>query len=263
MDFPLADYEFERAAFAALLGQVCEKRILFFRGESGTGKTSLLSHCRNSVKQSTEVLYVNTDLKGTAVTIAEILSRTSERLGADKLPTLRKLVADIIGIPEVNLEDVKQTGLGNNISISLQVTDRSDRQQRQVALTEALFKDLRQQKQSVLFIFDTYQDATTEVQDWIGGPFLARVESASSVRVVMAGQNVPDDNNIDWGHCCALHELGGVPNAKHWLPVIEAMKLHVPAADTLSWLVGICDALKGRPSDIMQHLKAEQERSLR
>lgn len=263
MDFPLADYESERAAFAALLESVCEKRILFFKGESGTGKTSLLRYCQNAAKQSTEVLYVNTDLKGTAIPVAEILSRTSEQLGADRLPTLHKLVANIVGIPEVNLDDVKQTGLGNNISISLQVNNPNDKQQRQVALTEALFKDLRGQDQSVLFIFDTYQEATTEVQDWIGGPFLARVESASVVRVVMAGQKVPDGNNIDWGHCCTLHELRGVPNAKHWLPVIEAMKLRVPANDPLSWLVGICDALKGRPSAIMQHLRAEQDRSLR
>jgi energy-coupling factor transporter ATP-binding protein EcfA2 len=259
MPLPLADYEPQRAAFAALLEDGCEARILFFRGESGTGKTTLLSSCRNVVTQSRGILYVNTDLKGTAITVAEILSRTSERLGIELLPTLRRVVSELTGIADIDVDDVKQSGIGNHINISLQVNDLHDRQQRQVTLTEALFADLRRLEQSVLFVFDTYQDAITEVQDWIRGPFLARVESASQVRVVIAGQQVPDQNSIDWGHCCDLHHLKGVPEPEHWIPVVRAMRIRVPGTDALSWLHPICKLLSGRPSDIMNFL-AQQER---
>jgi hypothetical protein len=262
MNIPLADYQIERAAFEALLKSICERRILLFRGESGTGKTTLLNNFRGSVKKSPDFLYVNIDLKGTAVTVGEILSRTSDRLGENQRH-LRQSVAQLSGVSDIDFDDVKQSGFGNKINVTLQVNDPNDREQRRVVLTEALFADLKTASQSILFIFDTYQDATTEVQDWIGGPFLARVESTPQVRVVIAGQSVPEENNIEWGDCCSVHHLKGVLEAEHWLPVVEAMNFPIPAADPLSWLVGICGLLKGRPSDIMQHLKAEQERSLR
>jgi len=263
MCIPLADYQKERAAFDALLDPDCKKRILLFHGESGSGKTTLLSSCRDSVKQGAQISYVNIDLKGTAVSVAEILSRTSDRLPVAQLPNLRQKVAELEGLPAVDLDNVKLTGFGNKLNVTLQVNDPNDRESRRLSLTDALFADLRAFTQPVLFILDTYQDATTEVRDWISGPFLARLDAAIQVRVVIAGQNVPDENNLDWGHCCSSHRLKGVPDAKHWVPVVDAMKLRVPASDTLSWLVGVCGLLKGRPSEIMQHLRAEQERSLR
>jgi hypothetical protein len=48
---------------------------------------------------------------------------------------------------------------------------------------------------------DTYEDATTDVQQWISGPFLARTAMVNQVRVLIAGQSVPDSNNIEWGQC--------------------------------------------------------------
>lgn len=258
----LADYQAERAAFDTLLNSVCERRILFFRGESGSGKTTLLRSCRDRAKEGSQVLYLNIDLKGTAVTVAEILSRTSERLSEERLPNLRQVVADIERSADVDLENVRQSGFGNKISVTLQVNDPSAREQRRVAFTEALFVDLRALDQPALFIFDTYQDAITEVQDWISGPFLARLEATQQLRVVIAGQRVPDETSLDWGHCCTLRDLKGVPKPEHWLPVVKEMGLQVPGSDPLSWLNPICDLLQGRPSEIMKYLKAQQERSL-
>src|SRR5687767_4013148 len=105
MSSPLADYHAERAAFDALLNSVCERRILFFRGESGSGKTTLLRSCRDRAKEASHVLYVNVDLKGTAITVAEIFSRTSDRLSEERLPNLRQIVADMEASADVDLEN--------------------------------------------------------------------------------------------------------------------------------------------------------------
>jgi len=261
MGVPVADYHMERAAFEALMGANCEQRILFFRGESGSGKTTLLSNCRDLVRQA-RISYVNIDLKGTGVTIGEILSRTSKSLPEAQLPNLTQMASELEGHPEVDLENIRQSGLGNKINITLQVSDPHDREQRRVALTDALFADLRTFTKPVLFILDTYQDATTEVRDWISGPFLARLETATPVRAVIAGQTLPEESNLDWGHCCSSYHLKGVPKPEHWLPVVEWMGLQIPGSDALSWLNPICDLLQGRPSEIMKYLKAHQARSL-
>jgi energy-coupling factor transporter ATP-binding protein EcfA2 len=262
----LADYQNERQAFDALLHTHCDKRILVFYGESGSGKTSLLSHCRERARQQEGIFCVNIDLKGTAVSVAEIFSRTGDRLGWERLSNLQQQVADLQNLPGISgaeMDRIRQTGFGNQINVTLQVNDPTDREQRRVALTESLFEDIKGFEHPVVFIFDTFEQASTEVQDWVGGSFLARVERVHQVRILVAGQRVPDENNIDWGYCCTTHHLRGVPQAEHWLPIVEAMELRVPAPDPLSWLRGICGVLKGQPSEIMKYLKAEQERSPR
>jgi hypothetical protein len=63
---------------------------------------------------------------------------------------------------------------------------------------------------------------------------------------------VPDAHNIEWGHCCAHHELFGVREAEHWLPVVEAMGRYIPVDPPEKFIAIVCQALNGAPKDIMQ-----------
>jgi hypothetical protein len=63
---------------------------------------------------------------------------------------------------------------------------------------------------------------------------------------------VPNPHNIEWGHCCTHHELYGVPEAAHWLPVVEALGRTIPVDNPRDWLAGVCHALGGAPDAIMQ-----------
>lgn len=256
MNIPLADYHNERKAFDALFHPSCDRRILMFRGESGSGKTSLLEDCRARARKETQIPCINIDLKGSAVTVAEIFSRSSSKLGGDRLVNFKRQMAELRGIPEVNISSNTQTGFGNEINVTLHVTDPTDREQRRAALTEALFADLKLFQQPVLFVMDTFEQATTEVTDWISGPFLARVEQVTQVRALVAGQKVPNAQNIEWGYCCTTHELFGVREAEHWMPVVQAMRRRIPVDPPLTWLAGVCHAYQGRPSEIMKVIEA-------
>ena len=143
-------------------------------------------------------------------------------------------------------------GFGHHIQATLQVENRADREERRAVLTENWFSDLSGYGSPLLIAFDTYEKAVPDVQDWIAGPFLARAADTHNLRVLIAGQQVPDTNNIDWGDCCVHHQLCGVPEAADWLPVVETMGRYVPAPDPLSWLAGVCHVLQGAPKDIMQ-----------
>ncbi len=68
---------------------------------------------------------------------------------------------------------------------------------------------------------------------------------------MLAGKEVPDNTNIEWGNYCVLHDLFGVREAEHWLPVVTALGRRVPEP-ALIYLAGICHALKGHPDDIMK-----------
>ena len=154
-----------------------------------------------------------------------------------------------------NICDNKIRGRHNQIRAVLQVEHSEARAMQQAVLTSVLFEDLQELKQNLLIFIDTYEKGVSEVQEWISGPFLMRVANTENVRVAIAGQEVPNPNTIEWGHCCELHELHGVREAKHWLPVVEALKREVPGRDDLTYLMALCDVFKGRPLKIMSWIE--------
>lgn len=250
MSVLLADYDAERQAFETLVEKRCQKGILLFHGESGSGKTHLLKYCQEQVPQG--MLCIPIQLRGTAVSVAEIFYRSGGLLDWQRLSSFTEQVAGLQGTPKVQIDRNWLAGINNRISVALHAENPMDRQHRRVALTEAWFDDLKALSESVLFMLDTYEQATTEVQEWISGPFLARTARDNQVRVLLAGQTVPDENNIEWGHCCTMRQLFGVSEARHWLPIVQAMERHIPVPDALSWLAGVCHVMKGRPKEIMQ-----------
>jgi hypothetical protein len=253
MSTPIADYQNERNAFEALFYTGCQKRILMFCGESGSGKTSLLRYCLDRVPKS--VAHVPIELRGSAVSVAEIFHRSGGVLQWNRLPNFTGLVADLQGMPKVQINRNWLGGINNHISVALQSESQDVREHRRVALTDAWFDDLKNFDQPILFAMDTYEKATTEVKDWISGPFLARASQFDVVRVMVAGQIVPDERNIEWGRCCETRHLYGVPEAEHWLPVVQEMGRFIDpqkVGDPKAWLAGVCHALKGSPGEIMK-----------
>jgi hypothetical protein len=105
-------------------------------------------------------------------------------------------------------------------------------------------------------MFDTFDDATTEMGAWITGLFLSRVTRTPNVRVVIAAREVPDPNNIDWGDASVKEELRGVPDASDWLPVLQALKRRIDADDPKSYLKAICEVNRGNPDAIRKWLDA-------
>lgn len=108
----LADYAPEREAFAALLQPDCEKRILTFHGESGTGKTSLINFCMENIPQSVEHLHLN--FKGSAISVAEVFSRSGFKLSWDCFPRFIDQVAELSGVAHVNVDSNWLAGITNS-----------------------------------------------------------------------------------------------------------------------------------------------------
>src|SRR5262245_29451821 len=180
MSTPLADYQTEREAFEALFQPGCQKRILIFCGESGSGKTSLLRYCLGRVPES--VAHVPIELRGSAVSVAEIFHRSGGFLQWNRLPNFTESIARLQGIPKTQIDRNWLIGINNHISVALQSESSDIREHRRVALTDAWFDDLRNFDQTILFALDAYEKATTDVQEWISGPFLARVSQSDIVR---------------------------------------------------------------------------------
>lgn len=247
MPLPIADYIEPRAAFTALLNAECPAHILLFSGASGSGKTTLLNACLAEAA-ARHFPTIPIQLRGSVTPIPEIFSRLGDRQGWETMPTF---IATLRAIPKVEIDANRLIGINNQINVALNAPPE-DRDQRRAALTDAWFADLRAQQHPYLIAIDTYEAAIPEVQNWLAGPFLARSAVTPALRVLIAGQTVPDPQNIEWGFCCAHHPLYGVPEAQHWLPVITAMGRYIPVEHPEAWLAGVCHAFNGAPKDIMQ-----------
>jgi hypothetical protein len=259
-DVPImADYEAPRSAFEQLFQPECGHPILLLRGTSGSGKTTLLAHCCAQIPSA--IIHVPIQLRGSAVSVSEIFSRAGKILSWARLPQFTDRIANLEGVPSVKIDRNWISGINNRIIAVLHAEKEGDREQRRATLTEAWFDDLAALEQPILMLFDTFEHASGEVQDWLSGPFLARVVRTFRVRVIVAGQFVPDMNNIEWGVQAKLHDLYGVLDACHWMPVIEKMRRRIPFASPEVWFAGVCHALKGKPDAIMKVIQGLPEAS--
>jgi hypothetical protein len=250
----IADYETERKAFKELLKADCEKRILLIKGQSGSGKTTLLTHCRQYIPNDFQ--HIPIDLKGSAMSIVDIFFRSGSRLKWNYLKNFTKQVADLQGASNVKIENNLLKGTNNNITIALHSENLNDREYRRTVLTHSWLDDLEFYKKPILFLIDTFQDASEEVRSWISGPVLSGIADIDNIRMLIAGQTIPDEHNITWGHCCKTQCLYGVPDAQHWLPIVQNMQRIIPFQDPLTWLAGVCHALQGKPNEIMKIIEA-------
>jgi hypothetical protein len=84
--------------------------------------------------------------------------------------------------------------------------------------THLLRKDLRALRQPVLVIFDSYEDATNNkiVTDWLNQQFLAEVETALGLAVIIAGQKVPDFAHAGWRDLAQHLLLTPISDSQHW-----------------------------------------------
>lgn len=247
----IANYKEHREAFKALLSEDCGKPILLFQGKSGTGKSTLLEFCRNQIASNGYQILV--DLRNTS-NVMQIFSQSGRRLTWECFNNFKSHLNDLSRQFNINVNENTQAGVGNTINVELKAlfenTTLEQRAERYTALTNAWIADMDQLDKPCVLLFDVYEKANSEIKRWIDGDFLSCVTDSQQIRVVIAGQSVPD--SFEWKHCCELKELYGVHEAEEWLPVIKAKGRVIPAQNPIDYLAGICDALNGNPSAIIE-----------
>uniref|UniRef100_UPI0040562631 ATP-binding protein n=1 Tax=Candidatus Electronema sp. TaxID=2698783 RepID=UPI0040562631 len=243
----LANYKEERAAFARLWERQCRERILLLRGQSGCGKTSLLKHCRQSA-QPEKVFLIFVDCKRDGINPAEVFSLAADHAGRNRLPAFSQCLRQ----HNVEIRDNQIEGNSNQISVVLGGGSEQERKERLVWLTNAWLEDISQFDRPLLLVVDTYEKAGADLQSWLRSLLVRLPRACKPLRIVLAGQEVPDTNTgEEWADCCCERELNGVPEPEHWLPVVEGLGLQIPQL----FLAGICHAMQGNPAEILKAIQ--------
>lgn len=146
--------------------------------------------------------------KSAQLGISYFFSRVRQRLGEQRFPCLNAAVGSYLS-SGIEVSDTKITGNNNQFSVVLSNVDENTRNFRLTELREAFFRDLRKIPQKLVFLFDTYEKAPSELANWLGGEFLADVVDTPKLIVVIAGQQIPQPT-IEWmdlHECCCLEAI--------------------------------------------------------
>jgi hypothetical protein len=128
------------------------------------------------------------------------------------------------------------------IRYALWAKDEVDRAARRAELTRALFDDLGARPGRVVFLFDTFDEGSPEVRDWLAEIFLTHAHRAADLVVVIAGQQVPGES-IEWATRCQHRLLTSLDNAEAWDAYARSKGWDMPRA----WIEAYCAATHGNP----------------
>ena len=84
-----------------------------------------------------------------------------------------------------------------------------------------LIADLQNLRAPLLLVFDTYEQASGDAQNWLESQFLARIEQAPAVIVVIGGQRIPEHHKYRWQVLAKLFELKPIQGVEDWLEYSE------------------------------------------
>ncbi|MDZ8053303.1 MAG: hypothetical protein RMX68_025755 [Aulosira sp. ZfuVER01] len=223
------------------------KRVLLIEGKSGFGKTWLLARLKQTLPLKT--LCVQVDFKLPQPGIPDIFFYIRRRLGKENFPQLNAASERYLS-SGIQICDTTMIGKDNQFSVVLSNLDESTRNFRLTLLREAFFEDLRKIPQKLVFLFDSYEKAPTELANWLEGEFLAEVVYTPKLIVVIAGQQIPQATIewIDLHHCCSLE---AILELKAWCEYAQNERLSLNHYEVNAAMV-LC---KGQPAEIAAALK--------
>lgn len=249
----LANRTKEADFFKKMLRGEIAQRILLIQAASGMGKTSLLAEFAALCPVHGEAtLLVQIDLKSAQTGIAYIFSRLQRRLGEANFTKLNAALREFLSAG-VDVSENQIEGTENQIQVVLNEESEELRNIRLNKLQEALFRDLQAIKKSILIVFDTFNSAPPSVADWVGGGFLAEVADGENIKVVIAGQTVPQPT-IEWMHLAEIHCLDKIVDIEAWHSFVQAKGLPFER-DAVKAFVRV---LNGNPDAIMKVFQSQE-----
>ena len=208
----LANRTDELAFFQKMVQGQIAHRILLIQAASGYGKTGLMGRFADQCPTGT--IAVRLDLKSAGgLGIAYVFYRICKALKAHRFSHYERSIATFLHpdrtVAEIEISGNELSGDQSNIQVVLQGQSETERQFRLQQVQSAFFKDLRQCRSSIVFILDTFNEATPELKAWVEGQFLMEVADYERLYCVVAGQEVPEIS-IEWErlhHSCCLKPI--------------------------------------------------------
>ena len=246
----IANYTQEQTLFRQLVESDTEPNILLFQGESGSGKSYLISHCLNTIPDTPSVLM---KCQSGDVSISALFTIIGNRFGWDQLPNFTHIVATFQEQSDKVNDPMWQMGMREHLSEIEKISDIESRISRYNLLTNALLIDIKQLGKPFVLAIDAYEKTPTLFNRWFAQKFLVGVTQINQMRVLVGGQTVPELRE-EWSFCAQFKELTGIDKENEWLAWAESIGRSAPSREAMEWVI---KSLKGNPSQIVEVIKTQ------
>jgi hypothetical protein len=218
----LANRTGELAFFKKMVSGEVSQRILLIEAQSGYGKTGLMGRFMTECPEG--AIAIDIDLKDARESgILYLFRRSRKLLGKQYFQGFDRVVESFQPRrSDITIRGNRLQGEGNQIQVVLQdVRSPEERRERIDRLQEAFFEDLEQHSSPIVFILDTFNAATPELQDQIAGGFLTDVGDHQHLRAVVAGSQVPQPSST-WQRHHHIFPLGPIHEYDAWYDFARA-----------------------------------------
>lgn len=226
-----------------------QQRILFLKAPSSYGKSHLIDRFTHLCQNQSRVKLVNLDLTDSVTGIAYFISRMKRKLQTERFLKYREEVRQILSTQRnASMSNIDIQGDENTLQILLN-TDEQQKQLRLAQLEDAFFQDLGQIQSTVVMMIDAFEKAPEELKKWIGTAFLPATVEHPNLRVVIAGQEVPEASS-EWRACHHCCELTPITEVDVWCEYAKAQRWKV----TKDMIIALVHHCKGHPRDVVESI---------
>ena len=211
----------ELSEFENLLRPSSSKRILLVQGESESGKSILLEQFDIIARECGTIKTGCADFNG-GLLLSELLYSLCGELGQSIFPLYTKSISrqEAVHIDlSANLAESK-FGDSNAIAINpvVQIPKGPALTASSAEQVGIFLQDLRNLRSIVLFIIDSYDQATQDAARWILMQLFPAIRTCPNLRIVIAGQSLPLPSNYKttWGPYAVHKVLDQVTSIDDW-----------------------------------------------
>ncbi|MBW4645475.1 MAG: hypothetical protein KME23_21220 [Goleter apudmare HA4340-LM2] len=216
-------------------------QILLLEASSGFGKTDLLLKFSESC--TPDVIAVNVNLKSAHLGIPYVFWRIKQTLGDKYFPKFEAELQNFLCPANINIANNQVHG---QMQIQIALGNNQETQKHHLmALQEQFFQDLQAVPQTIVILFDTFEQSNTEVRRWLSGDFLAAVANSDNLQVVIAGESVPERSS-EWAKKSHKFHLGKIDDAQAWYEFTQEMGLNL-SQETVTAFVTV---FRGNPQNL-------------
>lgn len=219
------------------------------QGESGSGKSHFIEHC---LKSTDGLRYAHVKLENGGESVTTLFNVLGSKVGRESLPNFNDTLSGLVGEPMPDQDSMWQMKLRRHLREIGKTADLPTKLSYFQLLTDGWFADALNFAHPMLLAIDTYEKRSTEFENWLRNEFLYGVAHTSKVNIIIGGQTLPTPDP-EWESFSTSHQLQGVSDPQDWLAWGEKVGLELPSADVI---MGICLALKGNPSAIVETLQS-------
>ena len=245
----------EQALLDDLLQPAARQRILLLQSGSGYGKSLLLEAYR-AVIEARGHAWAAIKLDRGGVDAVDLLAALCHQWGWQYFHRFHAALSRLATPASVEVSRNVQIGFSRS-QINLPENPAQRRAQMH-ELAQAWFADaqayLPADRPAVILI-DTYNRAgaagsqatvNEELHGWMEDVFLTQVQHTPALRLILAGQQVPESSLTPWERCCQRLVLGPIHSADDWQDYAQ----HVGAHVTRETISAFCHTEGGHPYTI-------------